>query len=60
MASLSTMKAQSECSKVVWVVRMELYGSTTAVATYQVEKTDLMSRRCYFKVSQTIVAVPDP
>jgi len=25
------MKAQSECSKVVWVVRMELYGSTTAV-----------------------------
>lgn len=28
---LSTMKAQSECSSVVCVVRMELYGSTTAV-----------------------------
>merc|ERR1711957_827194 len=31
MASLSTMNAQSECSRVVWHVRMELYGSTTAV-----------------------------
>ena len=28
---LSTMKAQSECSSVVCVVRIELYGSTTAV-----------------------------
>ena len=27
----SPMKAQSECSKVVWVVKMELYCSTTAV-----------------------------
>jgi len=28
---LSTIKAQSECSSVVCVVRIELYGSTTAV-----------------------------
>ena len=34
-ASLSTMKAQSECSRVVCVVRMELYGSTTAVETWR-------------------------
>ena len=27
------MKAQSECSSVVCVVRIELYGSTTAVET---------------------------
>ena len=30
-ASLSTMNEQSECSSVVWVVRTELYGSTTEV-----------------------------
>jgi hypothetical protein len=30
-ASLSTMKEQSECSRVVWVVKTELYGSTTDV-----------------------------
>ena len=30
-ASLSTMKEQSECSSVVWVVSTELYGSTTEV-----------------------------
>ncbi|KAA8579442.1 hypothetical protein FQN60_006535 [Etheostoma spectabile] len=28
------VQAQSECSRVVWVVRMELYGSTTAVDTW--------------------------
>ncbi len=28
---LSTIKAQSECSSVVCVVKIELYGSTTAV-----------------------------
>ena len=28
-----TMKAQSECSRVVWAHKVELYGSTTAVAT---------------------------
>ena len=38
MASLSTMKAQSECSRVVWVVRMELQGSTTAVQIWGVTK----------------------
>ena len=26
------MKEQSECSRVVWVVRTELYGSTTEFA----------------------------
>ena len=26
------MNEQSECSKVVWVVRTELYGSTTELA----------------------------
>lgn len=31
MASLSTINEQSECSNVVCVVRIELYGSTTAV-----------------------------
>jgi len=30
-ASLSTMNEQSECSRVVWVVKTELYGSTTDV-----------------------------
>ncbi|KAH3679985.1 hypothetical protein WICPIJ_008461 [Wickerhamomyces pijperi] len=33
MASLSTMKVQSACSKVVWVVKTVLYGSTTEVET---------------------------
>lgn len=32
LTSLSTMNAQSECSRVVCVVRIELYGSTTALA----------------------------
>jgi hypothetical protein len=31
---LSTMKAQSESSRVVWVVSMEFQGSTTAVETW--------------------------
>ena len=39
MASLSTMKAQSECSRVVWVVKMELYGSTTAVEIWNEKKS---------------------
>lgn len=41
IASLSTMKAQSECSSVVCVVRMELYGSTTAVDIYQKMKHNM-------------------
>ena len=31
MASLSTMKAQSECSRVVCVVRIELWGKTRLI-----------------------------
>ena len=38
IASLSTMNAQSECSRVVWVVNIELYGSTTAVDIYSFVK----------------------
>lgn len=34
MASVSTMKAQSECSRVVWLMRMALQGSTTAMETW--------------------------
>jgi hypothetical protein len=33
MASLSTMKLQSECSRVVQLLRIELWGSVTAVET---------------------------
>lgn len=42
IASLSTMKAQSECSSVVCVVRMELYGSTTAVDIYKKKKRNII------------------
>jgi hypothetical protein len=51
MASLSTMKAQSECSSVVWVVRMELYGSTTAVATYA------KTRSKFFRLESVTITV---
>jgi hypothetical protein len=32
-ASLSRQKVQSVCSRSAWVLRTELYGSTTAVET---------------------------
>ena len=35
MAWLSTRKAQSQCSRVVWVYRIALYGSTMAVDTLE-------------------------